>query len=176
MSDIDTAAIGQLLEKQQIHELVMRAARAGDRVDRDLLASCFHTDGSCEFGSLLLEGADAIADAITAAASNCLQTFHLLGNQLVELRGDIAASETYFIGSSVVAGENAGDRLLRMRAGRYVDRIEKRDGSWRIKARTVVEDWSKMLDIPAAAAAAAFRPGKQGKEDFLYTLLGSLPA
>lgn len=99
------------------------------------------------------------------------------GIPLIELRVDVAATETYFLASSTVAGESEGSKVLRIRSGRYLDRVEKRGGTWRISNRTVIQDWSKAFDISAAEAAApSFRAGQQGTDDFVYSLLGSLPA
>lgn len=175
MAEFDAADLHTFIEKQRIQELLLRSARGDDRLDRDLIASLFHPEGTCEFGALLLEGADTIADAIVKAAGGCLLTYHLLGMPLIELRGDVAAGETYFLATSSIAGENEGDKILRMRSGRYLDRIEKRDGTWRISVRTVIEDWSKSFEVPAGSANPAFRPGQQGQQDFLYTLLSELP-
>jgi hypothetical protein len=172
MNEIERGQFKDLVDKQNIHEVLMRCCRGVDRVDRDLIASSYHPDGRCEFGSLLLEGGDAIADAISKASAGCLLTYHMIGSELVEVHGNVAASESHFLGSSVVAGEVEGSRQLRIRAGRYLDRLEKRDGSWKIKERTVVEDWNKGFDI--SDTAPAYRPGEQGRKDFLYTLLASV--
>jgi len=174
MIEPTASELSELLDKQCIHELVMRYCRGVDRVDRDMIASAFHPDGTCEFGSLLLEGRDAIADAISKAAGGCILTFHMIGNHLVEIYGDLAAGETYFLSSSTVPVDDGKSKQLRMRAGRYVDRIERRDGTWKLKDRVVVEDWCKFLDLPALAEGVSFRPGQQGTADPLYALLGSL--
>lgn len=173
MSDPDASELRELLDKQRIYELTTRYCRGVDRVDRDLIASVFHPDGTCEFGALLLEGREAVADAISKAAGGCILTFHMIGNHHVDLNGDVAASETYFLSASTVsAGE--GDKELRMRAGRYVDRFERRDGEWKIKTRTVVEDWCKFMDLPVLPEGVSFRPGQQGAIDPLYTLLSAV--
>src|SRR6266540_2173559 len=113
--------LAQLLDKQAIHETLMRYCRGVDRVDQELIASAFHPDGSCEFGELVLKG-DEIAGAIAAAAGSYHLTQHMIGNELVELDGDVARSEAYYISNTVIDGDDG--RQLRMRAGRYVDRLE----------------------------------------------------
>ncbi|WP_157220739.1 nuclear transport factor 2 family protein [Flavisphingomonas formosensis] len=172
MSEPSTDELRYLVDKQRVHDLLARYCRGVDRVDRDMIASVFHPDGTCEFGALLLEGRDAIADAISKAAGGCILTFHMIGNHLVEFHGDVAASEAYYLSASTV--EVDGSKQLRMRAGRYADRLERRDGEWKLKTRVVVEDWCKFMDLPLLPEGVSFRPGQQGTTDALYALLGSL--
>lgn len=164
-------AVQDLLTKQAIHEVVLRYCRGVDRVDRDLIAAAFHPDANCEFGSLLLSG-DTIADSIAEAAASNEITTHMVGNALYDLHGSIAHGETYYLSTSVVIGDQG--KQLRMRAGRYVDRFEERDGTWKIANRVVVQDWCRFSDLPdLPAGALSFRPGEQGPGDPLYTLLNT---
>lgn len=173
MTDSFANELRDLIDKQKIHEVLLRYCRGVDRVDRDLIASSFHPDGRCEFGTLLLEG-DSIGDTIAKAAGGCHITTHVVGNHLVEIHCDVAASELYFLSSSIVSGGQGGERQLRMRAGRYVDRIERRGGDWKIADRVVVEDWCKFMELPELPEGVSFRAGQQGLGDALYTLLNSV--
>ena len=64
---------------------------------------------------------------------------HVLGQSIVELEGASAKSETYFV--AYHRGVTDGTPRLDTAAGRYVDRLEKREGEWRIANRTVVLEW-----------------------------------
>jgi hypothetical protein len=65
---------------------------------------------------------------------------HLVGNQLVELAGDVARSETY--GVAYHHGDPPDDHRRNFTTGfRYVDRFERRDASWRIADRTTAIEW-----------------------------------
>lgn len=170
MSAGSTDAVEELIAKQAIHELLMRYCRGVDRVDADQIASAFHPDGTIEFGELVLAG-DEIGPTIAENAGFCQITTHMVGNELVELHGDVAHSELYYLSSGVVDGED-GTPQLRMRAGRYVDTIERRDGEWRLKERIVVQDWCRFQDLPDVPEGSGFRPGVQGGDDPLYALIG----
>lgn len=174
MTDTLPPELRDLVDRQKINDLMTRYCRGVDRVDSDLIASCYHPDGTCEFGSLLLEGDDTVGQAIARAAGSYRLTFHMIGNQMVELRGDVAGGETYYLSATTVDMEN-GEKQLRMRAGRYVDRIEKRGGEWKIKSRIVVEDWCRFFDLPQLPEGVSFRAGQQGGGDALYALLRALP-
>jgi hypothetical protein len=165
--------LAELLDKQRIHEVLVRYCRGVDRVDRDLIASAFHPDAQCEFAPLMLSG-ETIGDAIADAASGCELTTHMVGNELIELHGDTAHGETYYLSSAVVGSEDG--KQLRMRAGRYVDLFERRQGEWRISNRVVVEDWCRFSDLPELPPGTSFRPGQQGLGDPLYALLGAATA
>ena len=68
------------------------------------------------------------------------QTQHMLGNIYIEIHGNSAAVESYFQAYHRLRGE--GDhRFDIICAGRYVDRMEKRDGEWRIARRELAYDW-----------------------------------
>jgi hypothetical protein len=57
---------------------------------------------------------------------HCGRQHHLL-NHTAEIVGDTAHAETYY--------------LLTSSGGRYVDRLERRDGRWAIVARVCVVEW-----------------------------------
>jgi len=170
MSTESSKAVDDLITKQAIHEVLMRYCRGVDRVDAAQIASTFHPDGTIEFGELVLAG-EEIGPTIAENAGFCQITTHMVGNEIVELHGDVAHSELYYLSSGVVDGED-GSSQLRTRAGRYVDTIERRAGEWRLKQRIVVQDWCHYQDLPAVPEGSGFRPGAQGAEDPLYALIG----
>jgi hypothetical protein len=66
-------------------------------------------------------------------------TQHVLGQSWIELEGNTARVETQVISyHRVNMGEEERDTCI---GGRYLDRIEKRDGEWRIATRTMLYDW-----------------------------------
>ncbi len=69
---------------------------------------------------------------------------HAILNHLCELDGDTAHAETYFM----FVAMNRKGKPLTIGGGRYVDRLEKRDGEWKIAARITLRDWSQMDEIP----------------------------
>jgi hypothetical protein len=63
---------------------------------------------------------------------------HYVTNVLIDLDGDEAHAETYVM---VVAGDKEGWGHS-MNGGRYIDRLERRDGRWAIVDRVVSYEWS----------------------------------
>lgn len=78
--------------------------------------------------------------------------FHAICNLSIDLDGDRAAVESYFIALQVTAAAPTRETFL---AGRYVDRFEQREGEWRIAARTVVYDWLEERERPELAEGDA---------------------
>jgi hypothetical protein len=74
---------------------------------------------------------------------------HVLGQQLVELSGDRAHSETYCVAyhrRGARDGEPGADLWMGLR---YVDLFERRDGEWRIADRRCAFDWTRNDPIAA---------------------------
>ena len=87
------------------------------------------------------QNAHAWAAATVGALKAMNRTFHSLSNMLIDLKGDHAEAETYCTAYHEVAGP---DGLIEMVVGgRYLDRLEKRGGEWKIARRLYVMDWNR---------------------------------
>jgi ketosteroid isomerase-like protein len=125
-----------LKDRLAIQDVIARHARGHDRHDVDLLTSAYHDDGIDEHGYAINAG-PAYADwsnAIHAAGSD--QHLHNITTHLVEIDGDTAHAESYVL----VALLDPGADTARFINGRYLDRLEKRDGEWRIALRRTTVD------------------------------------
>ncbi len=133
-------ALQELLDKQAIHEVLLRYCRGVDRRDKELLRSVYHAGAIHEHGEHAMnarEFAEVIVDSIGRFAA----TSHLLSNVLIEMRGDVAHAESYVLACHRVerSGENSDLTL----ALRYVDLLERREGVWGIVHRVALHDWSR---------------------------------
>lgn len=153
---MDATATGQadprlqaLLDKQEIHEVLARYCRGLDRGDPELVRSVFHPDavhnqvGSVEPVTELVEGLKRPARKVLRAVA------HNISNELVDLQGDVAFSECYFLACHRV--EYEGVAWTWIVGGRYVDRLERRDRAWLIAQRTAIYDWArfdKVAELP----------------------------
>jgi hypothetical protein len=167
--DLSPSAIRSLQDRLEIQDVLARYCRGVDRVDPELINSAFHEDATCEFGSLNLKGAE-IGEAVSTASGSAVICHHMTGNHVADVHGDVAHSETYYF-ASVVTDEGGG-RYLRQRAGRYVDRFERRRQEWRIAERVVVQDWGSLAPLSQLPPEGSFRQGQQDGTDALYALIG----
>ena len=77
--------------------------------------------------------------------SGMAMTTHHLTTQTIRIDGDTAGAETYSIGvHSPLAG---GEARRMLSSGRYIDRLERRDGEWRIIHRRAITDMVRMLSM-----------------------------
>ncbi len=60
------------------------------------------------------------------------------------ISGDVAEGEIYIIATHTFgAGDRDVDVIV---GGRYLDKYEKRDATWKIIERTIVTDWARVND------------------------------
>lgn len=163
MSELNEAELRALLDKAQIHDVLMRYSRGVDRGDGELVVSCFHPGATLDMGRGPMAPA-ALAEGISKMTAT--GTMHFIGNEYVEVDGDAAYGETYFISYATVT--DSGKSATRSRGGRYLDRFERRDGEWKIARRLLVDEWSRLDDLPAPPAPPG-RVGLRSKEDPVYT-------
>lgn len=125
------AAMQQLLDRQAIHECIKRTARGNDRFDIDLIVGSYHDDGQHELGQRLISGQDYGDHANHAHAGIAEANLHNVTMHLCEIDGDTAHAESYVIGLFA----DKGGEMSRVLAGRYIDRLERRNGEWKIALR-----------------------------------------
>jgi len=90
-------ALRVLLDKQEIHEVLMRYCRGIDRCDAELLHSVYHPDATDDHGLFKGRAADFIPWALKALVRDD-GTSHYIANELIEVDGDVAHCESYFFG------------------------------------------------------------------------------
>jgi hypothetical protein len=150
-SSFDAAAVvAELLAKQQITELLYRRARAGDRRDVELALSCYHpgaTENHEGFDGTAAEFIREVSMISPNSTAPVTGLWHLLSNIMIDLRGDVAEVESYHI--AVVIREVDGVETQSRIGGRYLDRMERQEGTWGIVHRDVVFDWSRVDEASA---------------------------
>ncbi|MET8651127.1 nuclear transport factor 2 family protein [Nocardia aurea] len=143
MTSTDTdrqARLESLLDRQDILDALTRFSRGMDRFDRELFLSAFHTDATIAAGDYVGGPTDLYDWASAMHETGQVATHHNLLNHTVDLDGDTAHAETYYL----FVGRNR-DESNWIAGGRYIDRLEKRDGQWRIALRTNVIEWSGLV-------------------------------
>lgn len=169
----------ELLDKQDVHEVLARYCRGLDRGDYEMVASAFHPDatnnqtGPVQPVAELIEGLKQPSRKILKAVA------HYITNEMVELDGDTALSECYFLACHRV--DHADAEWTWIVGGRYFDRLERRDGVWRIAERTAVYDWARadgLAELPEGLALVHSTDhaiwGDGRGEDFLYRFMPGL--
>lgn len=133
----DPQKLQHLIDRQEIADCLTRFCRGMDRFDRDLFLSAFHEDAILAAGEFVGSAPDVYDRAARMHQEGQVATHHNLLNQTVEITGDTAHSETYYL----FVGRNH-DATNWIAGGRYIDRLERRNGEWRIMLRTNAIEWS----------------------------------
>lgn len=120
-----------LMDRTQILDCISRHARGCDRHDIDLITSAYHSDGVDEHGHAVNSGPDYGEWANQTHAETSRVHTHNITTHTCEIDGDTAHAESYVI--VVLIGVDA--KSAQFITGRYLDRLERRDGQWRIAVR-----------------------------------------
>ena len=180
----DDFSPARIADRLQIQHVMAQWCRAVDRLDYDGMHAVFHPDAIDTHGAYN-GGIDGLVAWIRDRHSNIPFSMHAVSNMLIEFAGpDLALVETYVRTTQRYpadardkldqlaggrAGEGEGGMDL-MTCSRYVDRFERRDGHWRIAARTLVADWKQFVPVPAhlPEPPAGWATGRRDAQDFIY--------
>lgn len=154
-----------------IQDCLVRYCRGIDRGDADLVRSAYWPDSFDDHGAYKGNGHEFADYAVPALNKAYDATHHTILNSSVDLAGDVAHAETYVQAYHVSKAAPGETRTVFLFAGRYIDRLDKRDGEWRIAHRVVVYDFDRIDPIDGAMPAewtARFTSGRRDRDDLSY--------
>lgn len=140
------ARLQEMLDHYEITKTLSEYCHGCDRCDEARMGSVYLEDSWDDHGAIQARGPE-FARVMTAqilARTNSLS--HLLGQSLIRVNGDEAGAETYFLAVSHSTRED-GVEMCNQLGGRYVDKLQRENGRWRIKHRCVVRDWSISMPV-----------------------------
>lgn len=159
--------IDEVLAEAAIKDIQIRYCRACDRMDFDLMRSCFHSDATTRYGFF-----GGSVDEFVASAQQQLPYFvattHNTGNQLVEVTGDSAWAEHYTVATHRIAADEIGPERDFVTAVRYIDRLECRQGDWRIVHRELILDWMRSDPVTVIEPRPDVQSGRRDTTDASY--------
>jgi hypothetical protein len=178
-----------LWAKHEISDAMLHYCRGIDRSDEQLIRSAYHEDAYDDHGFGGGHSGWEMAAAYGGEKSPYKAAQHFIGNMLIEVEGDSASSETYFV--ALHRFEHEGTDYDFIIAGRYVDQWERRGGPFKIARRTLVWDWMRTEpvatpwpgpdhDIPKAfwgelvLSTEGARFGQCSRGDFSYQVIKGL--
>jgi hypothetical protein len=147
INDIDAeirrlkAEVRTLRDRQDILDCINRYGRGLDRLDGELIANTFHPDAIDNHGPFVGYVPEFVKFALDVEGQ-LAWTHHGISSHNCEISGDNAHAESYvhwFVrmpdGKTLGAG-----------GGRYLDRLERREGQWKLMLRRLMMDWS--FEVP----------------------------
>lgn len=162
-----------LLDKQAIYEVLTRYCRGADRCDEELIRSVYHDDAYDDHGYWRGSGSDFARFVSARLEVANLATTHSITNVLIEVDGDAALSESQVMATLVRKGS---PKLADVMGARYLDRLSRRNGEWKIDERTVVLDWHKVevwAEVQAPIPLEGFTRGARFPADPVYKLMAT---
>jgi len=154
-----------------IEEVLHMHARGVDRADENILKSAYWPDAEVAYG-----GYNGLAWTFCEALPNSIRKYsatqHTVTNILVEFNLNDAVAESYVTAYHYLESDQAEDSEMTY-LGRYIDHMQKRDETWKIKFRQVVMDWNQNAPASAVLEGAPFSGlarGARGDDDPLYIM------
>ena len=165
----DAETLQRLVDFSDIKQILAQHGRGIDRSDASLFKAVYHDDATDDYG-FFNGAASEFATVVTAGDTDSPPTLHRSSNMWIKLRGDTARSESYVMAY-------APDTEVSVQAligGRYLDRLSRRNGVWKIDHRLYVLDWNANWHGTGSAAMGFVKPsnwGNQREKDITHNKL-----
>jgi hypothetical protein len=150
-----------------VSELVYRYCRGLDRLDPELLRSCFQDDAEIDMGAIYRGGPDGFVEVAVRFMGGMAATRHLVGNVLRV--GD--GYESYVDAWHLIQRDGSWRELVVR--GRYLQRVESRGGNWAFSYHSEVVDYGneQASDRSWFDGSIGMPRGARGPEDSSSRLL-----
>lgn len=136
--DATAGELREYIDRAQIRDCVVQLARGEDRRDAALISASYWPDSVTDYGVFKGDFAAYLAWVVPGADA-ITNTQHVLGQSYVEYAGATAKAETQIISyHRIDMGQGEQDIVI---GGRYLDKLARRDDTWRIAGRTMLYDW-----------------------------------
>lgn len=131
--------------REQVHDVYRRYGRGIDRLDETLYKSAFWPDARIHYGTTESISADEhwAGHMLSGHRDRLVAWGHLLTNETADIDGDTAHVEIYVTPLWVPKEHAPVEAFV---SGRYIDRVDRRDGEWRIAVREFVPHFSMAVD------------------------------
>jgi SnoaL-like domain len=175
----------EIAERIAILELIAIHSRALDRMDLDLVRSCWWPEGTDDHAPLYTGSIEGFWAWVWPAHEKMTLTRHVVTNTIFVFSGETAATESYWTATMRLHAD--GRPVDLQSGGRYLDQFEKRGGEWRFRHRQSIREWgrSDAATIETAGSPitklitshspdAPVTPSRRDREDYSYQVLGDL--
>jgi len=132
--------VAQLLDERAVRAVMLRYARGVDDRDWDQVRRCFAANAFIA-GTGHAGVRDEYLEGLFAGVARFGVTMHTIGNQVVEVDGDAARTETDLIARHFRDVEGRDEELVL--GVRYHDQLRRAGSAWVITRRDVRRLWSR---------------------------------
>jgi len=159
-----------LADRAAIDDLLNLHSRGLDRQDVEAIREAYWPDAEVDYGAYKGNAHIFAGLVVEALAGGYELTRHSLSNTLVSFFGGRALAESSVSAAHLLIGASEEMQFY----GRYLDKLERRDGQWKLLHRQVVIDWSKRMPVQDERGSEGFKDmakGAVGSADPLYDFL-----
>lgn len=166
--------IQEMLDHYEIRKTLAAYCHACDRADEAAMAGVYAgADSFDDHGHVKASGPEYARIMTGLILERTESISHILGQSLIKVNGDTAGAETCFLAFMRIPGQSGAPPRMNQLVGRFVDRLERIDGEWKIRHRTCVRDTSMMSHIERDDYAAyGFVQGTRDGTDLGGALIG----
>lgn len=170
---MDETRLQEMWDHHEIRQLLAIYCHGCDRGDEVEMASTYCAESWDDHGPRKMDGRRFSIETVEESGRTTKVVSHLLGQSLIRVTGDEAGAETYFVATVVYPDRGDGPEVLNQLGGRYVDNLAREGGTWKIKKRLCVREWSYSQPIESDwLASAGFIETARGAEDVSWSVLG----
>ncbi len=166
MPDALPADLQRLLDERAITEVLHRYCRGVDRLHEELLASAYHEDSHDDHGLFKGTGREFARFVVKVLREHADATQHCLTNVRIEVDGEVAHCESYVVARHWREREDS--TRLETAGGRYIDRLDRRSGEWKIAHRVVVLEWGTVEEVVRPFPMEGYERGRRSRDDLSY--------
>jgi hypothetical protein len=130
----------RLIDERAVREVMLRYARGVDDRAWDQVTDCFAPDAFVA-GTGHSGVRDDYLAGVFAGVARYGVTMHTVGNQVIEIDGDVASTETDLVARHFTDGGGTEESLVM--GVRYHDRLRRDGDRWVITRRDVRRLWSR---------------------------------
>jgi hypothetical protein len=174
---MDTKLLQELKDHQDITQLLYRNVKSIDRLDADLMKSTYWPDAIQDHQDPINPidysgNAWEFCDYAISELAKVERTHHRLSNITIDVNGDKAYAEAYVWAYHYFKTPDGNKEGILL--GRYQNRLEKRDGEWKIAYRLTIFDANQTMDATDTWGDQFRNMGKRFPEDQSYEIQKSI--
>jgi hypothetical protein len=160
-------AVQVLMDEREIREVLLRYVHACDRLDDEELGTVYHPGAYDDHGPLRGPESEFVPNVLAALAGFYTFCSHTLGQSRIDwIDADHVFVETYTI---AVTGRDVDDgEVLDLVGGRYIDKLSRVDGVWKIADRLFVPDYDASIPRTRWQNPAEWTVGRRDRDDPSY--------
>ncbi len=176
----------RIADRFMIQDLMYRWCRAVDRLDKQGMLDIFWP-GAIDSHGPYIGPAEGLVDWILERHKPIAVSSHFIGNLLIEFADENTALVESYVRTIQQYPPEAKQQLAQLTGGaagrpdaavdmftssRYIDRVERRDGQWRIARRDLAQDWKQIVEVQhhALQPREGWIIGRRDGDDAVQTL------